>query len=42
MGGTGLRDWFNTTASEMDSVSVEVISRTAIRLRANEGSPKKR
>jgi hypothetical protein len=37
MGGAGLRKWFNTNASEMDSVSVEVLSPTAIRLRANEG-----
>ena len=36
MGGTGLRNWFNTNASEMDSVSVEVLSPTAIRLRVNE------
>ena len=35
MGGAGLRDWFNTNASEMDSVSVEVLSSTAIRLRAS-------
>jgi len=36
MGGTGLRDWFKANASEMDSVSVTVLSPTAIRLHANE------
>lgn len=33
MGGIGLRDWFKTNASEKDTVSVEVLSPTAIRLR---------
>ncbi len=36
MGGTGLRDWFNANALEMDSISIEVLSPTAIRLRARE------
>jgi len=36
MGGTGLRDWFKANASEMDNVSVTVLSPTAIRLHANE------
>jgi hypothetical protein len=36
MGGSGLRDWFKTNASEMESISVEVLSPTAIRLRATE------
>ena len=33
MGGIGLRDWFKANASEKDTVSVEVLSPTAIRLR---------
>jgi len=33
MGGTQLRDWFQTKADEMATVSVEVMSPTAIRLR---------
>jgi hypothetical protein len=34
MCGVGLRDWFNSNASVMDSILVEVLSPTAIRLRA--------
>lgn len=34
MGGTGLRDWFQASAVEKASISVEVMSPTAIRLRA--------
>lgn len=33
MGGTGLRDWFNASASEMDSIRVDVFSPTTVRLR---------
>ena len=33
MGGTQLSDWFQTKADEMATVSVEVMSPTAIRLR---------
>lgn len=32
MGGTGLKNWFNKCTSEMDKISVEVLSPTAIRL----------
>ncbi len=33
MGGTQLRDWFQTTADEMAKIGVEVMSPTSIRLR---------
>jgi len=33
MGGAGLKNWFNASASEMGTVSVEVLSPTSIRLR---------
>lgn len=34
MGGTRLRDWFQRHAHEMDDVAIQVLSPTAIRLRA--------
>jgi hypothetical protein len=34
MGGTGLRNWFNANASVMESIAVDVLSPTSIRLRA--------
>lgn len=37
MGGTALRDWFNSNASVSATISVEVLSPTAIRLQPNEG-----
>lgn len=37
MGGTGLRDWFAANASAMDSIIVEVMSPTSIRLRPGAG-----
>lgn len=37
MGGTALRDWFNSTASVSATISVEVLSPTAIRLQPNAG-----
>lgn len=33
MGGTGVRDWFQANASVMDTVTVEVLSPSSIRLR---------
>jgi len=36
MGGTALRDWFNSNASELTTISVEVLSPTAIRLESND------
>lgn len=36
MGGTALRDWFNSSASVEATISVEVLSPTAIRLQPNE------
>jgi hypothetical protein len=38
MGGTALRDWFNSKASVSATISVEVFSPTAIRLQPIEGS----
>ncbi len=35
MGGTALRDWFNSNASVSATISVEVLSPTAIRLNPN-------
>ncbi|MCX7176810.1 MAG: GIY-YIG nuclease family protein [Proteobacteria bacterium] len=37
MGGTGLRDWFNSSASLSAEISVQVLSPTAIRLKSNQG-----
>jgi hypothetical protein len=37
MGGTGLRDWFISNASVSSSISVDVLSPTAVRLRSHEG-----
>lgn len=37
MGGTGLRNWFNSNATVSARIAVEVLSRTAIRLRSNNG-----
>ena len=34
MGGTGLRDWFQSRAREMDSIQIDVVSPSAIRLKA--------
>ena len=34
MGGTALRDWFQSRASEMERISVQVLSPTSIRLNA--------
>lgn len=37
MGGTALRDWFNSNATVLATISIEVLSPTAIRLQPNEG-----
>jgi hypothetical protein len=37
VGGTGLRDWFVANASIGGTIAVDVLSPTAIRLRANQG-----
>lgn len=38
MGGTGLRDWFQTAGNPMDEIHVDVLSPTAIRVRPSGGS----
>jgi hypothetical protein len=38
MGGTGLRDWFQSAARSMHNITVQVLSPTAIRLRAAQTS----
>jgi len=37
IGGSGLRDWFSSSASESAEISVQVLSPTAIRLKSNQG-----
>src|SRR5690606_15081324 len=40
LGGTGLRDWFQSAADVMDIVHVDVLSSTAVRLRTHESTGK--